>query len=603
MIRSKIIYKIGYTLTCFSAFAFTILQVQDKSTNWLYLKPGWLDEWIYLNYFFDLGTDSGWNNYYKASRVPYNFIGFVGFKFLGYEIYLESLHWIYLFILAITVGLMTKFFLSLPYVFVLTFLLSLNPEFHGSGGWFYQNTISLLLIGISYVLITKLIKSRGSGLTGVGQKKSLFISFLLLLIVSVHLLIVNTMHLLAMIPIFILLVFYPQDRKFFNLGLLAFWSGIASILTFAFWSIISHSTGFRFKFWEPLLNIFLEYSSGSHEVWSKSFGSYWWLEQNYSYISVMFSATLWSFFYLLLQIKKFSLSIENFFFLLKTDLIFLVSYFAFSTNLIWFSCYFLNLHILEYDYHALPSIFASFLLIFCVFVRYLQRSLKSKGFLYKFFIFIQPVIALGVSYYLLTNNVSISLPYNNSISLSVFLLVNMMFWRFISGFEFNQYPLFYTVSVLVLLWLSFFYSIDTVYAKHSPKYRSSNCEITKEASLAVINWNLSIRNRGSIFVFYDPKDNIYQNTVCSYPSEYLANSLVETGKFKLSFPMGNNPGLYQSIDSGLETIAILTSNNYEILNLEKYLTRLGYVRLTHLPGIDSDGNGAYPILHLYSTRP
>ena len=157
-----------------------------------------------------------------------------------------------------------------------------------------------------------------------------------------------------------------------------------------------------------------------------------------------------------------------------------------------------------------------------------------------------------------------------------------------------------STSVLFLSFFVIFVELNIVNSRSSTKYNSNLCKSTREATFSVVQWVLSTRNYDSIYVFFDSQDLLYGGTACAYSIENLGNSLVETGNFKLNFPMGNNPGISEGLKSEEKFIGILTSNYFDEGSISLDLKNSSYMLLEKLPGVDVDRDGMFPTLNIYS---
>ena len=583
-------------------FLGSIFAIQSRSEIWLFSKPGWLDEWIYINYFIDLSNENSWNGYYKASRIPYNAIGNLGFKTIGFEKYLVLQHWIYLTLFLILIFSIIKKYKKLNYVFFISFLVTLNPEFHGSGGWLYQNTLSILLLILVYVLIVLMIQN---DLWARKDKK--YIPYLFILSISIiatNLLIVNTLNTLALIPIIFILILMTKKNGIIEIAVKLILILFGFFGTIVFWSVYSNLMGFRLRFWQPLLETFINYSSGSHEVWHKGFFDLWWLNTNYSYVSSISVATLFSLLFLTKGLRSKVSNLDDFFELLKSDLVFFLSFVTFIVNMTWIISYIFRLHILEYDYHALPAILFSSILLIAILTTYLEKIIENNFGLESNLEKFLPFSALVIAFFALVNIKSINLVVGyftkNTIMISFSLVLVTIMLKILSTMKKPHNHILLSTSVLFLSFFVIFVELNIVNSRSSTKYNSNLCKSTREATFSVVQWVLSTRNYDSIYVFFDSQDLLYGGTACAYSIENLGNSLVETGNFKLNFPMGNNPGISEGLKSEEKFIGILTSNYFDEGSISLDLKNSSYMLLEKLPGVDVDRDGMFPTLNIYS---
>ncbi len=583
-------------------FLGAIFAIQSRSEVWLFSKPGWLDEWIYINYFIDLSNQNSWNGYYKASRIPYNAIGNLGFKIIGFEKYLELQHWIYLTLFLTLIFFLIRKYKKLNYALFISFLVTLNPEFHGSGGWLYQNTLSILLLIFAYALIVSMIQNDYWA-----KKDKKNISYLLILCISIiatHLLIVNTLNTLALIPLVFILILMAKKNEIFEIiaKLIIILIGFFGTLTF--WSAYSNLMGFRLRFWQPLLETFINYSSGSHEVWHKGFFDLWWLNTNYSYVSSICVATFFSLFFLIKKQRGRVLNLDDFFERLKSDLVFFLSFVTFIVNMTWVISYIFRLHILEYDYHALPAILFSSLFLIVLITTYLQKVIENNFGLDSNIEKFLPFSGLIISFYALVNidfiNLIVRYFTKNTLMILISLVLVTIILKIFSAIKKSHNNFLLSTSILLLSFLVIFIELNVINSRASSKYNSSLCKSTREATFSVVQWVIATRSYDSIYVFFDSQDLLYKGTACAYSIENLGNSLVETGNFKLNFPMGNNPGFSEGLKSEEKFIGILTSNNYDESNLSVELNTNSYVLLEKLPVVDVDSDGMFPTLNIYS---
>ncbi len=560
-----------------------------------------MDEWIYINYFIDLSNDNNWNGYYKASRIPYNAIGNLGFKVIGYEKFLVLLHWAYLSIFLALIFILVHRYINSNYALMISFLLTLSAEFHGSGGWLYQNTMAILLLILAYVLIVGVLQK---GMWSNSSKNPIFHFYLIAIsVVSTNLLIVNTLNILALIPLFFILALTLRGNSITKI-ILKFSSIMLGFFgTVIFWATYSNVMGFRFRFWQPLLDTFINYSSGYHQVWHKSFFDLWWLNSNYSYVSLMAVAMLFSFAYLFRMVRFKNLKPGDFLILLRDDLLFLLSFISFIINITWVLAYILKLHILEFDYHALPAILFSLLFILTLVTKSLEKIISKEVFVNSKALKYIPFISLLIAYFSLEKIEFFDffvIPFTKNtlfLSMCFFLIIialNMISKIQISNKLSFMSPFIIFVSLILILIL-----LNLVNLRSSSKYNANFCNSNQEATYSVVEWVLATRQSAPIYVFFDSQDLLYSKTKCSYPIENLGNSLVETGNFKLDFPMGSNPGFSVGLKSNQKLIGILTSNDYNDMILKDELKINSYKLMRKLPGVDVDQDGMFPVLKIY----
>jgi hypothetical protein len=439
------------------------------------------------------------------------------------------------------------------------------------------------------------------------KKDNMYVSYLFLGFISVvatNILIVNTLNTLALIPIIIILFLMSVKNSKVEITLKISSVTLGFLVTIAFWSIYAHFVGFRFRFWQPLLDTFINYSSGYHQVWHKSFFDLWWLNLNYGYISAIFVAMFGSLWYLTKILRVGFSDINDVLRLFKTDLLFFVSYTTFIVNATWIISYIMKLHILEYDYHALPAIFFSTLWILVLFSDTLEKILKYSLFLKSIVPIILPFFSLIIAYYSLVS-VEIArgltkILTKNTVIVSLSLLIIILIFRKFKSIASLKNSIFTTLVLLLASMIGIFVSLNLLNIRYSSGYDKNGCQTTREATFSIVEWVLSTKSYEPIYVFFDPKDILYRDTSCAYPIEYLANSLVMTGKFKMSFPMGSNPEFSADLVSNQQLIGILTSNKLDKSFMNDVLKVNSFNLIEKLPIVDVDQNDLFPTLEVYS---
>jgi len=74
--RKKLSYGHLVSLNILGAIGFLLASNHD----WALTPAGYLDPWVYINYFRDFGnlTGGAYSDYYKATRIPWILIGSAG---------------------------------------------------------------------------------------------------------------------------------------------------------------------------------------------------------------------------------------------------------------------------------------------------------------------------------------------------------------------------------------------------------------------------------------------------------------------------------------------------------------------------------------------
>lgn len=118
----------------------------------------WLDPYAYFNYLIPELDITSWENYYKKSRVPWNFVGRTIYNLTGIEninfiitLFSLSLYMIFPNMLARKLNVSFRVYL-VSEIFVTSFFYG-----HFSGGWTYHNSLSSPLQILVYFLILELI--------------------------------------------------------------------------------------------------------------------------------------------------------------------------------------------------------------------------------------------------------------------------------------------------------------------------------------------------------------------------------------------------------------------------------------------------------------
>ena len=313
--------------------------------NWLVTPAGWLDPFIYINYFREFGDVNGegvWTGNYKASRVPWNVIGNVVSATVG----LYRAQFVLAFLSIAVLGFVgfhvgKKFDLQIG--FLTTAIFVFFPTFHGNGGWLYQNSISgpvqAIFVWVSFLILSSdEPPSRSRGFS------------IILGLAAVALAIVNTMQALVLLPAFLFVtIHFIRKRHRRDLSQLFAYSVLGGVLALSVTAGLSALFGGPVRFYEPLYRTFDSYSSGYHEVWWVPLGSGWWRDAGYLAAPIVIAVV---------GISQWLRSRID-----KNSLTTLEAYAIWShlgAIVVWIGSYqFLKFHLLNYEYHAYPIIITS----------------------------------------------------------------------------------------------------------------------------------------------------------------------------------------------------------------------------------------------------
>lgn len=255
-----------------------------NNASWTVTQSGWLDPWIYVNYFTDFPGRGVWPEYYKASRIPWNSLGATVVGTFGLSTGQAVLA-------AISIALLgtASFFalrnVSLPAAIAATAITTLTPWFHGNGGWLYQNSLAgPLQAGATLIALSLLLRPRSTRLRALptGGLADYHARVALLGLVVTLLAITNTMQVMVVAPAIVTLALTRRHRRSarrFLSSSVAFLVGVATGLMSC--SAMSLLLGWRADFWAPLTRTFNSFSDGSFDVWWEPLSSRWWESQPY----------------------------------------------------------------------------------------------------------------------------------------------------------------------------------------------------------------------------------------------------------------------------------------------------------------------------------
>ena len=247
--------------------------------NWLLTPAGFLDPWIYVNYFRVLAGPPGWEDYYKVSRVPWTAVGHVATSLFGLEAVQYVLALASMVALVVLVAVLLRPLAIEAAVFGVA-LVALYPLFHGSGGWLYQNTLSgplqvaAMLVGLRLALCPR----------WPGRVSTRVLCWFCFGFLVVTLAITNTMQVLAVVPVVVVIVVVVLRRGTSWLHALrgtaaATLGGAAAFLGSA---AVSVAGGGRFLFYLPLYREFTSLSSTTNgEQWYQPLSTGWWRDATY----------------------------------------------------------------------------------------------------------------------------------------------------------------------------------------------------------------------------------------------------------------------------------------------------------------------------------
>jgi len=247
--------------------------------NWLVTPGGFLDPWVYVNYFRYLpGTDQ-WDGYYKVSRVSWTALGYAATTLFGLDAAQFVLALGSIVVLVVVMAVLLRPLATEAIAFAVT-LVALYPLFHGSGGWLYQNTLSgplhvtATLLGLRLALSPEWPRRAH-------WRSVCWAAFGFLVVM---LAITNTMQVLAVGPVILLIVAAAVHRRTSwrraaRPAALVILGGVSAFLLCA---VTSAAAGGRFLFYLPLYHTFTNFaSSGDDQAWWQPLSSGWWRDAAY----------------------------------------------------------------------------------------------------------------------------------------------------------------------------------------------------------------------------------------------------------------------------------------------------------------------------------
>lgn len=350
-----------------SMVALGILYVANPS--WAVTPGGWLDPWVYVNYFLDYPGRGDWDLYYKASRVPWNVVGSAAVGALGLDggqLVLAGLSTLLLGVSAF----LTLRFISIAAGCVATVFFMVMPIFHGSGGWLYQNSLAgPLLMSLAAISVTAIAKP-GRFLEPPDERRTALLQGALWLAagaVTCLILIVNTMVVIAAVPLLGALVVAHATRGRYRLLMkrLAIAVGGAALVVVAC-ALASRLMGGRYVFYQPLVNQFQAFSETRDDtVWWEPLSTGWW--EGATYLALPLVSVAFSIWFLL----RFRLSLRTTLNMKSNTkrgattlssppfrVAGLLAYWTLGATGLFLVSYAAKMHLLNFGYHAYPTAIA-----------------------------------------------------------------------------------------------------------------------------------------------------------------------------------------------------------------------------------------------------
>jgi len=465
-IRAQLVASWGKVIYLFvSSIAF--LTLVARSDNWRITPPGWLDPWIYINYWVTSTSPEnfGWNDYYKSSRIPWILVGKFWTSIVGLNGFQTLIPIIVAFLTGIITWQITRTFhiaARLVAVQLIVFFPYMLPT--NTGGTFYQNSLSgtvqlYCLLIFSQILGAENGKTRFQNLK---TKKLYLLGMGLCLMFAT-----NQMQVLVFLPLLSYFCFAVLQAS--NIHRLKF---ICSRMFFGFMcasgviAVISSLLGFRFFYQYTFLKTIVSYSQpeNSHQVWWYPLSTGWLNSALYlslpASLIVLSLPTLQS---ILVLKRKSQVRSED------SLAFFLVMNSVFST-LLWIVLYIGKFHLLNWSYHAFPlTIFAIVGLSGFVQIVLPGRAQEfySSNKIYAFSSFV-PVLWVTQLFWAPTNLVQV-LPNFFMITLALVFVWSLLLLTS------ERYLWKSIVMVAVSLLLT-----NMLFSQEFQKYREDNCHLGRE---------------------------------------------------------------------------------------------------------------------------
>lgn len=247
--------------------------------SWIFQNPGWLDPWynVGYGYTFDDPKFGGElkRGYYKISRIPWLYVQYVFRKFFSPLVASYFLQYSCLFTSVMAVYFTVRRLLGYVPALLAATILCVYPEFLGSGGGDYQNSLACALYALCFLVLTIAAQS---------DKKTvqwlIFFGCIYATLIHTVVLYLNFLPVLLFHFYFVRQTFGKITVPFRNI-FASFLLGGA--LSTCFWGLVSKAYGYKFLFFmtqKGLLETFL-FGQWMASPWWRSWSSGWLFEASW----------------------------------------------------------------------------------------------------------------------------------------------------------------------------------------------------------------------------------------------------------------------------------------------------------------------------------
>ena len=230
--------------------------------NFGFDRPGWLDAFVYVGYFWHY-TDhlAIFDEYYKASRLPWVLPGFISHRLFGEIAGSYVLHWVTLSGSGVALYLLLRDALKAPLVACIAAAAWVtSTQGHGVGGWNYH-----ILASAGYYLLASWLSVRAAAPTA-GRHVPFFCGVALACAVHAHLFYLVFVPLL--VPLY--LVCRPSGfREWRRIAVDLGWVVAGGVAVTVLLGAVNAATGGTWLFFMPQVR---------YTLWISETGNPWWFE-------------------------------------------------------------------------------------------------------------------------------------------------------------------------------------------------------------------------------------------------------------------------------------------------------------------------------------